>query len=47
MWFWFPSNVLICSYKYWVPYPEFEWMNGFDDVDELSNAYRWPECGKH
>jgi len=34
------------KYKYWVPYPEFEWMNGFDDVEELTTAYRWPECSK-
>jgi hypothetical protein len=32
------------SYKYWVPYPEFEWMSGFEDVKELAQAKDLPEC---
>jgi len=32
------------NYKYWVPYDQFEWINGFDDVKPLAQASSWPEC---
>eukprot|EP00959_Pyramimonas_sp_CCMP1952_P367021 7687090-Pyramimonas_sp.AAC.1 len=41
---WSPAASL--QYKYWVPYPQFEWMNGFDEVEELSLSHRWPECAQ-
>jgi len=36
----------IPNYKYWVPYDQFEWMNGFEDMKDLVDSPNWPECKK-
>eukprot|EP00241_Pyramimonas_parkeae_P004033 CAMPEP_0114245480 /NCGR_PEP_ID=MMETSP0058-20121206/11919_1 /TAXON_ID=36894 /ORGANISM="Pyramimonas parkeae, CCMP726" /LENGTH=662 /DNA_ID=CAMNT_0001358537 /DNA_START=323 /DNA_END=2308 /DNA_ORIENTATION=- len=31
----------IPNYKYWVPYDQFEWMNGFEDMKDLVDSPNW------